>query len=530
MGNRSLNFKIGCVVAILIVGAVVISYVGLNKMDSLNTAITRLISGSVARAMLVKDLRGLVDLQALDQRNLMLEETENGMAIIKKTLDDRHQAIVKKMSEYEDKAEDERSKKELSDIRDAYLKWWSVSQEIMAHALKNENKVAFEISKSKGAPLRAVVSEALVAIVESQVKGMHEEDQRTNEEYGQARSLVLIFSITAILLGISVATIIMVSVSKTINRVISDLTGNSEQVSVASQQIASSSEQLSEASTEQASSLEETVATLEELTSMVKNNSDHAKEAARLAETTRSIATKGEDEIRNLVSSMDEISRDSKKIEEIITVIDDIAFQTNLLALNAAVEAARAGEQGKGFAVVAEAVRNLAQRSASAAKDITDLIKGSVEKIERGSLQAGQSGKVLGEIVSSVKKVSDINAEIAGASEEQTNGIMQISKAMNQLDQVTQVNAATSEEAAAAAQELSAQASQLSQVVDLLALTIKGGTSSGKVNKSLQSSVVAKEKVLTSPKVVPLTSKQKSENDAKKHDWGMGKVGTTDGF
>ena len=241
-----------------------------------------------------------------------------------------------------------------------------------------------------------------------------------------------------------------------------------------SSEIQSSSLNLSESAVKAAASIEETSASTEEVSSIVKINTQNAGKARDLAQQASVSAHRGEVEVRKLTTSMDEISASSKKIEEIITVIDDIAFQTNLLALNAAVEAARAGEQGKGFAVVAEAVRNLAQRSAAAAKDITGLIKGSVEKIERGSKQAGQSGKVLEEIVSSVKKVSDLNAEIASASEEQSNGIGQIGKAMNQLDQVTQVNAASSEEAAASAEELSAQALQLNQVVELLAVTIQG--------------------------------------------------------
>lgn len=243
----------------------------------------------------------------------------------------------------------------------------------------------------------------------------------------------------------------------------------------ASQQIASSSQSLSQSTTEQASSLEETVATMEELTSMVRLNSDNSKQAAALASATRQIAEKGEREIKSLIDSIQSISADSKKIEEITTVIDDIAFQTNLLALNAAVEAARAGEQGKGFAVVAEAVRSLAQRSSVAAKDIAELIQKSVEKIEAGSEQANQGGVVLTEIVGSVRKVAELNNEIAHASEEQSNGISQIGKAMNQLDQVTQKNAAVSEEAAAAAEELSAQSASLKTNAASLEKIVFGG-------------------------------------------------------
>ena len=214
---------------------------------------------------------------------------------------------------------------------------------------------------------------------------------------------------------------------------------------------------MSQASSQQAASLEETVATLEELTAMVKVNSDNAKQAANLATSTRESAFKGEKDIQELIKAIQAISVDSKKIADITSVIDDIAFQTNLLALNAAVEAARAGEQGRGFAVVADAVRTLAQRSAESAKNIATLINESVERIEDGSEKAQQTGVVFADIVSSIKKVADLSSEISTASEEQANGIVQMGQAMNDLDQVTQENAASSEEAAAFAEKLADQ-------------------------------------------------------------------------
>ncbi len=262
--------------------------------------------------------------------------------------------------------------------------------------------------------------------------------------------------------------------AKILARVTSEISEAGEQVRSGSSQLSAASQQVSSGSTEAASALEETVASVEELSSMVKLNADNAKQAATLAQSSSVSAENGESQIHDLIASMTQIATSSKKIEDIINVIDDIAFQTNLLALNAAVEAARAGEQGKGFAVVAEAVRSLAQRSASAAKDITVLIQESVSQIEKGSRTADQSGAVLKGIVVQVKKVADLNQEIASASIEQANGIGQISKAMNELDTSTQANASASEEVAASAEEMSSQADLLRSLVGELSVVVDG--------------------------------------------------------
>jgi methyl-accepting chemotaxis protein len=368
-------------------------------------------------------------------------------------------------------------KSEITKFLETYEAWYKKSEEVQMHAYNGDDAKAIELSHAVTKGLRAEAEKYIVSTTDRNQKVMADEAKAASDLYVSSRNLMAGLSLFSILFGVSIAAIVLVKLGRTINRVVTDLSHNGAQVNMAAQQISSASQGLAQASTEQASSLEETVASVEELTSMVKVNSENARQAATLSNSTGEVASRGESEIRDLVTSMTEISSDSKKIAEIINVIDDIAFQTNLLALNAAVEAARAGEQGKGFAVVADAVRALAQRSASAAKDIADLIKGSVTKIEVGSRQAHQSGKVLAEILESVKKVVQLNNEIATASEEQSNGIGQISKALNQLDQTTQVNAASSEEAAAAAEELSAQSQSLSKVVSLLEETIKGSVS-----------------------------------------------------
>ena len=239
----------------------------------------------------------------------------------------------------------------------------------------------------------------------------------------------------------------------------------SDGLASAAQQLASGATEISSGAQEQASSLEETAASLEEITSTVKQNADNAHHANQLSASSRDLAEKGGKVMGDAVAAMSEISSSSRQIAEIIVTIDEIAFQTNLLALNAAVEAARAGEQGRGFAVVASEVRNLAQRSASAAKEIKGLIQNSVAKVEDGSALVNQSGQTLQEIVTSVKRVTDIVAEISAASREQSSGIEQVNTAVTQMDQVTQGNAAQTEELNATAESLTEQARGLQELV-----------------------------------------------------------------
>ena len=249
---------------------------------------------------------------------------------------------------------------------------------------------------------------------------------------------------------------------------------SADSIATASAQIAQGNMDLSQRTEEQASALEQTAASMEELSSTVKQNADNAKQANQLAQGASAVAIKGGEVVGRVVDTMKDINASSKKISDIISVIDGIAFQTNILALNAAVEAARAGEQGRGFAVVASEVRNLAGRSAEAAKEIKSLISASVERVEQGTALVDEAGVTMTEVVGSIKRVTDIVGEISAASTEQSAGVAQVGEAVTQMDQATQQNAALVEESAAAAESMKTQAEQLVQAVSAFKLAHGG--------------------------------------------------------
>ncbi|HEU4819435.1 methyl-accepting chemotaxis protein [Janthinobacterium sp.] len=261
--------------------------------------------------------------------------------------------------------------------------------------------------------------------------------------------------------------------------IVGEVRSGTDSIATSSTQIAAGNQDLSSRTEEQAGSLEETASSMEELTSTVKQNADNARQANQLAASAAQVAVKGGEVVAQVVGTMESINASSNKIVDIISVIDGIAFQTNILALNAAVEAARAGEQGRGFAVVASEVRNLAQRSASAAKEIKTLIGASVEQVNAGSMLVAQAGSTMNDIVDSVQRVSDIITEITAASSEQSVGIDEINRAIGQMDAVTQQNAALVEESAAAAESMQHQAHNLAQVVSVFKLNGQQASVSG---------------------------------------------------
>jgi len=441
----------------------------------------------------------------------LLSDDAEGKAKYEKTLATILEKLKKNQAAYElliSEPEEKKAYSEFTQLLDAYL-----VQQGRALALSNENKTAEAVALMRGDAHRifSEIEARIGKIVEINQTGADAANDLGDVVYGAARNWILGILVGSIVLAIGLALWIARLISRSLQEAVSvaetvaagDLTSDirvttkdetgqllgalkvmndnlvkivgevrsgTETIASASGQIATGNIDLSQRTEEQASSLEETASSMEELTSTVRQNSENALQANALASSATDIAARGGVVVSQVVETMGSINESSKKIVDIIGVIDGIAFQTNILALNAAVEAARAGDQGRGFAVVATEVRTLAQRSAAAAKEIKTLIDDSVEKVDTGTKLVDQAGSTMHEIVESIQRVADIMGEITSASAEQTAGIEQINEAVIQMDSVTQQNAALVEEAAAAAQAMQDQASQLAEAVSVFRL------------------------------------------------------------
>ncbi len=334
-----------------------------------------------------------------------------------------------------------------------------------------KNAEAAALFKSEGAPAIAKFDDAIQAEVEYNSKGADESSAALDAAVSSGRIGVIIGLCIAVVVASTLGYIIIRAVGQALGQMAASLSDGSSQVASAASQVSASSQSLAQGASEQASSLEETSSALEEMSSMTRKNAETAQQAAALSGEAKTAADKGNAAMGKMSAAINDIQKSASETAKIIKVIDEIAFQTNLLALNAAVEAARAGEAGKGFAVVAEEVRNLAMRSAEAAKNTAAMIEGSVQNSRNGVTIAGEVGKMLEEITAASTKVNSLIGEIAAASQEQSQGIGQVNTAVTQMDKITQSNAAAAEESASASEELAAQAQQMTGVVkDLMAL------------------------------------------------------------
>ncbi|WP_430391016.1 methyl-accepting chemotaxis protein [Dyella sp. 20L07] len=493
---------------LMLIGGAII---GLGSMQQQNTGMGQIYDEEVVPTQLISQIstRSLMSFILLGESSVLASKPDQLKAKLAEydKMQDEMEALKKQFAAIPMNAA---VKKEFDDWRSTDADY-SDAKSSLVDALKQGDTGASELLEMQVRPLMMQRQDTLAKLVEAQ----RAEAKQIYDDQVSRYHLVRTISLVALLAGLLVAGVMAVLLMRSIlstlgvavkvanaiasghlghnidarrkdelgelldalrtmdgrlSSIVGEVRHGAGSVSSAAQQIARGNDDLSQRTQEQASSLEETASSMEEMTSTVKQNAENASHANQLASATRRQAEHGGEVASQASAAMREINDSSRKISDIVSLIDEIAFQTNLLALNAAVEAARAGEQGRGFAVVATEVRNLAQRSAGAAKEIKGLINDSAEKVRVGSSLVDQSGKALAEIVDSVKKVTDIVAEIAAASQEQSAGIDQVNHAVLQMDEMTQQNAALVEEAAAAARAMHEQAGELARQVSFFQL------------------------------------------------------------
>ncbi len=461
-------------------------------------------------------LNVLAHVQATDQ---------NAKARLDKQIEDERTKLADMRKRYEKLISSPQEQKLYDEFAGMWTKYVEVNNRALDMSRNSDNASAADIMTNESGPMFLAMKAQLDKLVKLNADGSAAAAAESADTYATARNIVLLVSVVALGLAIASAAWLIRSITAPLARAVEaadrvaagDLSGqivvqskdetglllaalqrmqqslvntvalvrqNAEGVASASSQIASGNNDLSARTEQQASALEETAASMEELGSTVRQNADNARTANQLAVNASAVAVQGGDVVAEVVETMKGINASSNKIADIISVIDGIAFQTNILALNAAVEAARAGEQGRGFAVVASEVRNLAGRSAEAAKEIKSLITASVERVEQGTALVDKAGATMTEVVASIRRVTDIMGEISAASSEQSAGVGQVGEAVTQMDQATQQNAALVEEMAAAASALNAQAGELVNAVAVFKLDANSTSSHSPVRTS----------------------------------------------
>jgi methyl-accepting chemotaxis protein len=515
IANLKIGVRIGIGLSLALIFMIAMSAISIHNLGKLDVSTNDLATDKVPKVILSYEVIGSVNDIALALRNLMLTtdpeavkkelaKVEARKTEITATLDKLQKLIADDVDTKSNEAF-----KAVREAREKYITEQTAFLKLSAEAGKRDEALTFLLTNVRNEQLAYM--NQLTALVKLQSEAVETANSDAHDAYLHTRNTMILLTVLATLLAGSIVFLVTRSITKPLNdavgvarrvadgdltqvivsstdetgqllqalkdmndslvRIVGEVRIGTDAIATASGEIATGNLDLSSRTESQASSLEKTASSMEELTSTVRQNADNARQANQLVVSASDFAVKGGEVVGQVVHTMGSIKESSRKIVDIIGVIDGIAFQTNILALNAAVEAARAGEQGRGFAVVAAEVRNLAQRSAGAAKEIKTLIGDSVDKVDAGGKLVDEAGATMNEIVNSVKHVADIMSEITAASQEQSSGIEQVNQAIAHMDEVTQQNAALVEQAAAAAKSMQDQAGNLSMVVSVFKMT-----------------------------------------------------------
>ena len=503
--------RLGVAFASIVLIAVVVVAVGISRMSFMNDDTAVIGSQLVPKLKTVNDIDDGLNAMAREMRNALVFDDPAVVSASLAAVTEASASNGKLLHELSSRLHSERERKQFDELTATAQSYGSLEQEFVALARKGDRSGARALLAERLFPLLKTYTKSLKQLTDDQVDLVRKTAEDVEAAFVGAKWLMIALAaamaagsallawlitrsitvpmqravqVAEAVAGGDLGSRIEVSsrdeagrllgalraMNENLARLVSEVRTSAESIATGSSQVATGSADLSQRTEEQAANVQQTAASMEQLGTTVTNNAETARTAAQLAQSASGVATQGGQVVGQVVATMDEISASSRRIADIIGVIDGIAFQTNILALNAAVEAARAGEQGRGFAVVAGEVRTLAQRSAEAAREIKSLIGASVEKVASGSGQVATAGRTMSEIVAQVQRVSDLIAEISAASTEQTQGIGQVGDAVSQMDQVTQQNAALVEESAAAADSLRQQAQRLVQAVSAFRL------------------------------------------------------------
>ena len=486
--NLKISHKLQVLIALSALFLIIASIVGYGYIQSGQKKIQQMYND---RLIPVKELMlARVNLNA-SKANIydMITTTDYRKKIeLKNNIESRLTESDKIFKDYEQRKLDTFELSTLDELKNLLSEYRPLRGQTMQLAMEGKNAQALSVFRNADNKFGNIVK-TIEKLTDYSAEKADNLNTQSQKDAVTANIILLIVGLGSLTLLIVLGTMISNMITRPIQHAIGELTTGSSEVSAASAQVEAASQQLAEGTTEQAASIQETSSTLEETASMVQQNNENTRQAAIMAKSAKDYAEKSNSEMSQMMVSMEDLMQSSNEIAKIIKVIDEIAFQTNILSLNAAVEAARAGDAGKGFAVVAEEVRNLAQRSAQAAKDTASIIENNISLSETSVEMAKTVNDALSSIGNEAKKVSELLEEISTATEEQSRGVGEINKAIRQMEQVMQSNSATAEQSAAASRQLSSQAVNVNEIVQVLTRLVEGSDAVN-INRQLSTSQI----------------------------------------